>query len=406
MKKILSIAILFVLIVMALQISTFADMGAPEIEPYKATITNVEGAKYWVDEVDAEVAGTLEYGTTIDVLYEIEYWKINKQYAYFQLDDSSNMTYRVELKDITAIKNEKDIKIDHTKSFDIVVLAENGVEMYTGPSYAYSKVGVTIPKKTEIKECYYVHSGNPWRYVTYNGTSGWICELNGSIGYKEEISYKVLAPRTVSVYKNVNFDTVVQKIPANTLVTDTLIIDDWSQAIYVTYDGVSGYVRKSECATNNIWAEELGTQSSTYEVNYPAKMYKEGNAYSEVLIENIPEGTTLEYTMAEDIRAYGWIYTTYNGTKGWVYYMEFADNYEEAIEGAKYPENTDVIGAVKEDLQNNSEANLETEKIEEPTATVSGKQTVVLCIAGAVIIALTAFVTITLVNKKKKEKNN
>lgn len=405
MRKIILIAIFTVLMVLAVQVCVFADMDAPAIEPYKATIKNVNGAKCYKNNIDGTfTTNTLEYGTSIKVLYEIENSEDNKIYAYINMDDSSKDVYYVELSDIAPIEGEVDVKLDYENPLNITILSENGVEIYTGPSFAYNKTGVIIPKGTEVSKCYYINSGNPWRYVTYNGTSGWVCELYGTIGYKDDMTCKVLTPRTTSVYKDLNSNTVVQKIPANVFITDTYRIDDWSQAIYVTYEGVSGYIKNSDCATNSPWAEKEGTENFTYKVNYPAKMYKEGNTNSEVLVDNIPEETELEYNMSEDIRAAGWIYTTYNDTKGWVYLIDFADEYEQYLENASYPENTDVISVENGENTTNNE-NTENEEIVEAPVKVSGKQIVIFCITGAVVIALTAFVTITLVNKKK-EKNN
>lgn len=420
MKKVLLITVVCLLAIISLQLTVLADMGAPEIEPYKASVSNVNGANYYNGE---EVVGKLEYGTVIDVAYEYMEGEENELKASFASVENEFQYYTINVSDIIVLEEETGkIEYDKESKISMIIIAEDGVEISKGPAYAYEKTGVTIPKGTEITGYRTTNMGgaSPWLYVTYEGTSGWVCELNGAIGYKtsEYETVKLLTPRKTSIYKDTSYKTVVEVIPANTILTDFLYLDDWSQAFYVTYEGVSGYLSNGNCAVNYPWLEN-DSKTFTYELNYPAKLYKEGNAASEVLIENIPEGTELEYAFGEDIRFAGWIYTTYNNISGWVYYLEDGTDYENYLQDAVYPENTDVpvVDNEKETSKDTNDENVtenevvengnivKNEAVEEnepPTTSFSGTQIVILCIMFAIIIAVTSFVTIALVNRKKK----
>lgn len=419
MKKVLLITVVCLLAIISLQLTVLADMGAPEIEPYKASVSNVNGANYYNGE---EVVGKLEYGTVIDVAYEYMEGEENELKASFASVENEFQYYTINVSDIIVLEETGKIEYDKESKISMIIIAEDGVEISKGPAYAYEKTGVTIPKGTEITGYRTTNMGgaSPWLYVTYEGTSGWVCELNGAIGYKtsEYETVKLLTPRKTSIYKDTSYKTVVEVIPANTILTDFLYLDDWSQAFYVTYEGVSGYLSNGNCAVNYPWLEN-DSKTFTYELNYPAKLYKEGNAASEVLIENIPEGTELEYAFGEDIRFAGWIYTTYNNISGWVYYLEDGTDYENYLQDAVYPENTDVpvVDNEKETSKDTNDENVtenevvengnivKNEAVEEnepPTTSFSGTQIVILCIMFAIIIAVTSFVTIALVNRKKK----
>lgn len=417
MKKTLLIIVVCILAIMSLQLIVFADMGAPEIEPYKASISNVNGAKYYNHE--GNEAGKLDYGTTITISYEMENWETKERTATFSLSEEQYEFYTISINDITPLEDEAEkVKYSKEDKEELIVLTEKGVEISEGPAYAYEKTGVVIPKGEKLAGYRTEKMGSavPWFYVTYEGTSGWVCELNGVIGYEKDYEdQKLLTPRATKIYKEADYRKTVAVIPANTILTDFLEIDDWSQGYYVTYEGVSGYLSNGYCAVNFPWLE-TEKKSFEYEVNYPeVKLYKEANTNSEALSENIPEGTKLEYFYGEDIRFTGWIYTSYNNINGWVYYMEDGTDYKSYLQDAnslaiaqeledevveELPENTTNY-IDEEEITPTNETVTEVSK-EDGSTIVSANQIVILCAMFGVTIAVTSFVTIALVNRKKK----
>ena len=428
-KKILFMFVLAVALI-SIQIIALADMDAPSVKPYTATISVVDGAVYYEyvydetsNESRLEKAGKLEYGDTIKIHYEQEIK--DKLYGhYFSGEEYESQAYYIKISDVKALEEEqielskKSSKLG-TKS---VVLQDGGVELYKGPAYGYEKVGTVLKKGTEIE--LYIdeeNAGNPWYFAKTSDASGWVCILNGAVGIKGadseyfEKDKEIMSGKEMKVYKDTTYAKVVGTIPANTKIENYLDIDDWSWGIYVEYKGISGYVQHEDYATNMPWLEE----SMEYTVNYPAKIYKEADLRSEVLVEEIPLETKLEATYGMTT----WIYVTYNGVSGWLFDIDelisegetYQDILDRELEYYELEENN--IG--NESLENE---NISTEEVnneiitygenskevsnnkEETTLySISGMQIVLICLGFAVVLALTVFVTIILVNKNNKK---
>lgn len=414
MKKRTLFFIICTFAIMLLQTAVFADMGAPMVEPYKASIANVNGAKYY--DFEGNVVGELNYGDVIVVSYEIQDWKTKEIDVNFSFSkDDIYESYYMNITDIMPIENEN-LKEKYLKEEkrEIIILKEDGLEISEGPAYAYNETGVIIPKGEKIYGHSSMNGEEPWIYVSYKGTSGWICELDGTIGSEKEYEdSELLTLRKTKIYSDSNYTKPIAEIPANTFITEFLEIDPWSQGKYVTYNGISGYISMADYAVNFSWMEEE-RKAYDYLVNYPeVKLYKEASVDSEVLIENIPEGTNLEYYYSDDIRAVGWIYTSYQNVDGWVFYVEEGEDYKEYLENEKQYSNQvteedvnieePIENIVNDKKQENVVLNENAEEVsKQPGSTItSATQIVILCAMFGVTIAVTSIVTIALVNRKK-----
>ena len=67
MKKFLK---LFVLLLLVIPFSVYADMGAPEIKPYEVIVTNPNGIDYYDNINDLNVKGHLNYNDKVTIEYE------------------------------------------------------------------------------------------------------------------------------------------------------------------------------------------------------------------------------------------------------------------------------------------------------------------------------------------------
>ena len=388
----------------------YADMSAPMIEPYKAYVSNPEGANYYQQKNDILVSvGKLEYGDTITINYEMQENGVN--YAYFQ--DGIIKIEDIKMANETSFDNNAS---KYDEPINITILANEGVKIYKGPAYIYPTTGTTIPKGKELTAYMDKEYKNmsPWYYVSYDGTSGWICILNGSVGYEANID-KIICPNTTNIYEDANGKKAIKTIPANTIITDFMHVDSWSQSYYVTYNGVSGYVGDRQCATP--WDKYEWT------VNYDnAKLYKTGSLNGEIIVDNIPVGTTLKSEYVTDIRAYGWMYTTYNGTKGWVWVLESEYDYEEMLRNEKEDKanqktikEVEEIKETKKDENDNginnqsntivieeTKNNNTTEQESSGNIVITPKvQIIILCVFVAIIIGMTGIIILLLVNRKK-----
>ena len=409
MKKSLSMIIFtslfFVLAIIASSTKVFADMDAPAIQPYEAVVSNVNGASYYIAYPDFVEAGKLNYGDKIEITYE-EVLQDGKLYGNYY-DENNNYGYYVRISDLQVVDTEKDFSknISLSNSKHIEILAKDGVEMYKGPAYAYSKLGVTIPKGETLKGYFNQDIYEPWYYVEYKNTSGFICILKGAVGFEKESNKKLLTPRKISIYDNTDtFDKkdVIGTIPANTYITEYKEVDTWSRAYYVTYNGISGYISYYDIAFEPY--EEL----SSYKVNYKnAKIYKEGSINSEVLLDNIPEGTELKSEFEQDIRVWGWFYTTYKDISGWVLLCEDEESYEEYLEDIQNEEIDEEDNILENTIVDDKENVVKNgkEEVRENKEIYSQNnmrlQIILICILVAVTVSITSLVTIILINHKK-----
>lgn len=418
LKEIVFVIVFLALIILFSNTQVFADMGAPMIEPYEATVSNVNGATYYKYGQDGiEKAGKFDYGYKVKIMYEQEI-EDNEVYGSYYSEDYS-VNYLIKLSDLEIVEEGKDFTkdFDLSNSKEIEIIAKNGVEIYKGPAYGYSKTGVTIPKGEILKGYVNKKDGleNPWLYVEYKNTKGFICSLEGTVGFEKQ-GKSLLTFKKINIYDN--YETyknsgIIGSIPANTIIKDYKDVDMWSRDFYVTYKGVSGYVNYYDIAT------ETTSYDWDYTVNYPeAKMYSEGSRDSKVLVENIPVDTKLDILFSNDIKAYGWIYTTYNGVSGWVlfcdtpesyqFFLDNENNEEELDDEDEDIEDFDVDDEFVEDEDFDEDDEYYDDEIDYEDITMLPNfklQIVLLCILVAVISSLTSFVTIVLVNYKKDKKN-
>jgi len=186
MKKIISLILTSILV---LPIFVHADMGAPEIKPYEAYVVKADGADYYENYCDNsecgyKKVGKLDYDTQIKVDYEQDI--DGKIYAQFNMGED---IYYILTKDIIPIVDEFNFEPDSEDDYvykldnysEITVLKSEGINMHKGPANAYTEIGPIIPKGTKLKYIY--NAGDIWLYVEYEGTTGWISILDGSVGW-------------------------------------------------------------------------------------------------------------------------------------------------------------------------------------------------------------------------------
>ena len=410
-KILLFFTVLFVMI--SIQIVAFADMDAPQIKPYTFTISNPNGVKYysydWEQQLLEEV-GKLEKDEQIEIIYEE---RINDEVygTFFEGEKYTSSSYLVKISNIKSAKLP-DVEPQKNKKLEATVLAEDGVIVYNGPAYGYQEKNI-IPKNTKITIYEDKEVDSPWYYIENDDISGWVCILKGAVGFKPGYDYpifrdwEVLTYDELKVYKDTTYSEVVGKIPANTRLENVLDIDDWSFGIFVEYNDISGYINHEDYAINMPLSEE---ETFEYTVSYPAKLYKEGNLKSEALVDEIPVGTKVDITYCANTKMTTWVYTTYNGIDGWIFvvddFMYDGATYQEVLDNQLKEYETELLDnevEIKSDEEAESEEVKSDVSIEvEKGYYISGTQIVLICVGVAIVIALTSFVTIILVNKKNR----
>lgn len=423
----LTISIIVFAVIVLLGGNVFADMDAPSVSPYKAYVSNPNGA-IAIEAVYEDVNGNngikyiqkavIPYGTEFTVIYE--YYPENLNELYVTVEYTNNQSFMIPLKDITLIKDkfteftEENGVRKEDATVNCKILNPNGVQMYTGPAYAYQNMNITIPFGTELTYDYI--AGDTWVYVTYQGQEGWICVLNGNVGnYREE---KKLTGRLCKIY---DFNgNVIGTIPGNIKLENVYFTDDWTRKAYIKYNGITGFVDSWYDVGKHYTYEETDILS-LYDNK---KIYEYADVNSKVL-GIIPKGTEFKeyYYVGHNM---GYYYLNYNGVSGWVtedddeYYRD--DNVEENNDTTITNTVTNeaiVLPYDGPDMNNNNifinnhtsvgEENKSVNNITDTTQTTPqnlANQIIILAIGAAIIGAVSSLVTILLINKTGKNNKN
>lgn len=430
MRKVLKFAILFMIIVFGLQVCVNADMGAPMIKPYKAKVINPEGVVCY--DHQGNVITKLEYGDEIEITFEYS-WSEEKNASFeVKKEGQTTETAYINFKDFAPVEEiyvSKKLKTD--EPIDRVVVAEDGAELYKGPGLGYDKLGVVIPRGSEIvtysdSEGY---GDNPWFYTTYEGTSGWVCELETLGEYTDNVEILFEETTVTKLSKGEETPEVLDTIPANTIVKNPILLDPWEQSYYIKYNGKWGRIG----SRLGLWTPEkikIFTTDKEYKI-YEETIYtygieNESDVELPKVLGTIPANTKIAIKYEHEYS--GSSYISYNGIRGWVAvpYTEDAEyvkttdlelpNFDDfnVIEGEKIPVGEAVVNEdTSEDREDiivgdvvvpdGIEKGEETNNSNVITIQVTPEQIVAFGVVAAVVITLTCVVTIVLINKTSKK---
>ncbi len=295
----------------------------------------------------------------------------NDIYMY-RLDYNENVYYIQEKNDskIAESYDQKSILIKNDKILDDL----NGKEV------------ASVPIGSEVKTTY-IYS--KYSFIEYDGKSGWI--ENKSLGYKSNFS--VMNIDEVKLYNSVN-GNVSATLPAYTELTGTYEYElekenDTDTWYYISYKN------------KNYWLlDDDSTLTSRDDDDYEDEVESDHEVYDKIDGEKtgakVLSGNKVVvkyYYYNEDKNEY-WYYVESKKVKGWI-----LDNEEEMID-------------VKESIEQKQEQN-ETfvpENINDEPMVVknesklSTKETIIIGVLSAIILALFVVVIIMLINRKKKDK--
>ena len=225
MKKLLLVILSVLLFVPSI---IFADMGAPSIESYKATITNKDGAVlYQHYERTEEFKATnkkMDYGKTVNIIFE--------EGGYAQLENNDY----VKLSDIALVTKDYTFK-DREWQSPIRSLVLKDQDIRKGPADAYESTGVTVKAgpKLNVRTNIGDGGGSPWVYVEYNGTKGYLNSYDEGLTLGESHKPIIFARDTELV--DVNTGKVIETIKANTKVTGKIYsLDRYSFGFYIEFE--------------------------------------------------------------------------------------------------------------------------------------------------------------------------
>lgn len=431
MKKVLLFLAMFMVLIPCV---VKADMGSPEVMSYYVTPKSTEGANYYVSDYDTDsylVAGQIKSGEKVKVIFEDSFTgelrgeiKVKEDYYYIYLKDfrTVNETYSPKLSD------------DEVNKFDYQakVFAEDGLQMYKGPSEAYDKLDVVIPKDTVIETSY--KGGDIWVYTEYKGTKGWVMFYDGGLGLHHKVTNDpIVAGLSIELKENNTGDAkTLATIPPHTEFTEYYELDDWAWAYIVTYNGLTGYA--DNCSFRHKYSEEfsnkkiiVGKDFKVYDIadDTNGKVVGTLKALKEFYAKGyVGNHGEFEYIECGDLKGYIQVGEDYD-------YISDDDKYYNDVLTGKmtFDEYLDIIYNDEDDTDENEpttddeeqDDNEEQDNQESDTNEVvtdeetkkednkksnklSSRELVLLCVIVALVIALTAIITIVLVNKKKNNK--
>ncbi len=268
MKKLL--ALLFsVLMISALCIPAFADVGGPVFREYECMVSNPDGTDLYCEHYNESTHNYdtdkehLSYGTKLTLtgeytgyfLQEIVIPEGEKGVGYVSLGKKNGY---VSMADI-AVLNNQNYKTDITK-YSIPqkkrVVPDEGIDILSGPSKLFDVTG-RFEKDEIITITHIENETNCYFYAKGNGKEGWI--------------------------------------------------------YYYPFDG--NYTLSSLVSTSDYTGKIIVNTNNVHLKN----VYAEGDSYDEQeLSESIPIGTELTFTEFLENPKDAEAYTEYNGIKGWV----------------------------------------------------------------------------------------
>lgn len=393
MKKIIYLIIsLFIFI----PVCILADMSGPMIREYKATPKSPNGAPvyYYDDEKEGYVKNgeMLEFGKVITVDVE--------ESEFICIDEDCEK--EVSIKDLVAVDNNYNIPENElSKEYDAIAIID--LDIKKGPASAYEGTGVTIKAGTKFKarDLGYVDDEskefssdewNPYIYVNYNGTKGFVLSYEGTVGYggSEQTGIASIDLPFTDPKTGAKIDT----IKANTVIKTMIYGSDvWSGLYYLEYNGKWGTVDNSVFIVEDKNIEFTVTENLKI---YDKVTINDNGEITGKVIGTIPKGTKFNSKFYDSENWYMTIRYENANIKGWIYVenddSEESDNYYKGL-SFEWPyddeiekptdDNNDIVPAPKNNKM----------------------QIVYLCIGAALLISLTAVVTIILVNRKKNVKN-
>ena len=265
MKKFVTVILALVLGLCSF-IPAFADIEGPAYAEFDVIVINSDGAKFYDEEYNIEIKNYELFATEI-ILPNDSIVTAKGEFEfegtdYFSVDYNDNHGY-IKADDVTIVNDvftiENSYKFDQPQQFIVI---DEGVFMHKGPSEHFETVGEEIEVGTVFTYQYVnSYSNGPWAYVTYKGVSGWVYFFQYGYTYKCAIPFDAK-----SIY---------------------------SRDLYVVDDGVR--------LTDIPDSPEFDVSEAEY------------------ITDDIPVGTKLEFDdyYYDQVKTL-YVYTEYNGVKGWV----------------------------------------------------------------------------------------
>ena len=370
--------------------NVYADTAAPGIISFDVYVSNLNGASLY-DIYDGKVEKVIPYNTKLSIRHSV----FSGGKLFYEVFGTDIDGYVLK-DDITIIKQElKKEEGSSIRQVSFKVFEKDGINLYKGPSnHFFDKVeDGLIPYGTVITSDTKDIDDGVWYYVTYNGKSGWISTWksdtdNDMIGWAIDENIMLIGKQTKLYEDNLKTYSVMST-KENEIVKALYKVYMGGfdgNYYYVEYNGKTGWINRTEVSEPIMKAKKI-------------RILKNVDVYDtqtqDVKVDSIPANTEVMsiatyYDRSKEVNHIEYMtdYIEYNGKKGWV-----------SLSNSDY----EIVGEIVENPNVSDENKVENKN---PNPAKETKKIIFLCVGGAVILALTSAVTITLVNKKSKNQNN
>ena len=389
-KKFLLLSLILLISVFAYNVK--ADMGAPKLREIELVVINPDGVDYY--DYQDNFAGHLDKDETVYITYEVDgKYSIGKKVSdngYEYISSLGNVSkldgFSIVQDEVDPTKIEDDYSITKLDSKEkALVVNEDGVEFFKGPSSIYEKIG-NIKKGTELTYEYGIdgEGGITHIYVNYNGKKGWVEVLNGNVYLENKTQYVTFADITLSC----------GVMPKGSIITPTYKTDNWTHKVLIEYNGC-------ELLHNTLKDDDLVSMypyNST--VSNEITIYKTPDTSSEVLAtvpansDIIVVASTEPMISDKDIK-----FVKYGDITGYVFDSNSSFVYKSEVE-EQIKINDTVIKKEEPKKEEKEDKKVEDNK----KISISLNELIIICSAFAVLLIVTAVVVIILINKKSKNK--
>ncbi len=392
MKKIIYLIIsLFIFI----PICILADDNIIVIRAYNAKVKNSNGAPIYIindkKNIFEKNGEILKYGTEVKVDIEEDYICINEECEKY-----------VKTIDLVPVDRNYNIPEDElSKEYDAIAITD--LEIKRGPASTYESTGVTIKAGTKFKarDLGYINEEtkefskedwNPYIYVNYNGTKGFVLSYEGTVGLNG--SQKSCIVNVDMPFIDPKTGKTIDTIKANTIINTMIYMsDDWEALYYFEYNGKFGAVNILYFLIENKNIEF--NVIDNLNIYYSLYMNDSGKFVGNV-IGSVPKGSKFISKFYDIQESYIMVYYENNDTKGWIYAdKDELDEQDNHYVGLSFELPKDNV-IEKQNNDNNGTI---------PPAKNSKFNSTYLFVCVTLLILLTIVVIVVFVNRKNKVKN-
>ena len=390
--KIIKRIILFLAIVLSvlwIEVA-HADMSAPEIREFEIVVINPDGVDYY--DYKGILAGHLNKDDTAIIMYEYngeytlgssEPGKYGNHEILGYIKSLDGFSIVQEEVDPTKITDDNTI-IKYETAQKARVNNADGVDIYSGPSSVYKKVG-HIDNKTTLT---YEYSTGTHIYVEYSGKKGWVEILSGKVLIQNDGQY---------IFKD-DVTTECGTVPRNSITTPIYRTDKWTHEALFEYNGcefMHNYFRDDEIYEIFSWESNAKTKK---DIN----LYEYADTSSNV-VKVIPAGSVVRIITGNETMFHeeSISYLEYDGVRGWA--IESSD--VEEFFDYNVPTSNDDPVKIDDTIKPTEEPETPTEPQVDVKKGISLQELILLCSMGGVLLIVTAVAVVILINKTKNNKN-